>query len=184
VGSCCNGAGFGVAGPDDFVSESIASAFIPSATYELTDVQVEVQAGAEFGKDPNFDVSLYSSVAAVGGDVPGSLIIPIESDLTAPGGVGLVTASGGAASLMAGTEYWIVLSPFDSATLVFWDVSTIAGLGTAGMVNMGPWGSGGDTLQFEVDGLLVAEPSGSTLMLIGLATVCVFIKFAALAKSS
>src|SRR5208282_1736017 len=87
VGNCCGG---DAVNGTNFSSVSVAEAFTPAANYVMTDVQVVVFQGVGSGGDPFFDVSLFSDV----GGLPGSLIAAIGTDLTAPAGGGIVTASG------------------------------------------------------------------------------------------
>jgi hypothetical protein len=164
TGNCCGGNG--VTG-SNFASESLATEFTPSVSATLTDAKVVVFQVLGFGGDPNFNVSLFSNVGAS----PGMLIEQLGTDLTAPVGGGIVTATPSASfQLIAGTGYWLVLTPFDSNTEVSWEQGGSLGAPTdftTSPVGAGPWVPVSGTnplLQFEIDG--VPEP-GSALLLAG-----------------
>jgi hypothetical protein len=160
--------GPGVQGPSEpGGSESLAEAFTPAAEYELTDVQVEVFQVLGFGSDPYFNVSLFSNASGV----PGSLIDTLGTDLTAPVGVGIVTVSG-TALLNAGTEYWVVLTPFDSTTQIAWEdgASQSAPVAvTASTTALSGWSSSSGTVdpQLQVDGTPIPEPCSFALVCSG-----------------
>ena len=166
IGSSIGGPG--VQGPSEpGGSESLAEAFIPAAEYDLTDVQVKVFQVLGFGGDPYFNVSLFSNASGL----PGSLIDALGTDLTASAGGGIVTASG-TALLYAGTEYWVVLTPFDSTTQIAWEDGTSQSAPvaiTASTTALSGWSSSSGTVdpQFQVDGSPVPEPCTFALVCSG-----------------
>jgi hypothetical protein len=165
VGNCCGGQGIDGANYDGGVPGLAAGAFIPAGPSVLSDAQVEVSQVIGFGGDPYFNVSLYSNAAGV----PGSLIATIGTDLTAPAGGGLVTASGPTPLLIAGTEYWLVLSPFDSGTEVGWETGGAPAAEDA-VLGAGNWVSvGQSTLQFQIDA--VPEPASWALVIAAFALI-------------
>ena len=77
-----------------------------------------------------------------------------------------MVASGANPSLTAGSEYWLVLSPFDSTTEIGWEGGGSGSTpeatpfsGTNEWVNVGPY-----TLQFQIDGPTVPEPASWILL--------------------
>lgn len=171
VGPCCGGISLAGTAISGGVTEAAAMAFTPTATYKLTDVQMSVSEDPINFNDPTFSVSLFSSVPGSGGQVPGSLIASIETDLTAPVNWSVVTATGATPLLAAGTEYWIVLSPFDAGSEFSWEASTLQGL-ALGTLDGAAWTSTTvNTQQFAVDGVAVPEPAEWSLVAIGLAGV-------------
>jgi len=159
VGNCCGGET--VTG-SNYVLGSLGVSFIPAATYILDDVKVEVSAlGAPnfTGSDPFFNISVYSSVPGIGGQVPGTLLATIGTKLTAPAGGGLVVASGAMPVISQGTQYWIVLSPFDASSAISLEDGSVADLSQAATFAAVPtaWASSIGTQQFEVDGDLVVQ---------------------------
>ena len=116
TGSCCGG--LAVAG-SNFGSVSLATAFTPSVSGSLADAQIVVFQVLGFGGDPHFNVSLFSDLAGA----PGTLIEQFGTDLTAPatplGGI-VPAQSSFNPELLAGTQYWLVLTPVDSFTEIGW----------------------------------------------------------------
>lgn len=164
------GSGVPITGP-----QSVAAAFTPTANSIMTQVQLMAQGAA----DPHFDLYLYSST----GGAPGSSLETLGTDLSAPSifptpaSVGAFTGFAPLA-LTAGTQYWLVMTPFTNNSQVAWttggsptvqtDLSPTAN-GTA------PWtpltlGSA-TSVQFEIDGTLspsTPEPAMAGLVGAGL----------------
>jgi hypothetical protein len=163
VGNCCGG--YQVAGASEG-SEAEAEAFVPGSAAVLGSVSVEVDPEVGFGGDPYFDVLLYSNASGL----PGSLIATLGTDLTAPSGGALVPASGASVALSAGTEYWVVLTPYDSLSQLIWEAGgtvapvnafTTSTSGTSGWVT-----DGTAALQFAVNSP-VPEPESLVLVVSG-----------------
>lgn len=170
--------GMGITG-SSFGSGSVATAFIPTAEFLLTGAKVEVFQVFEPGVDGDglFDASLYSNSLVSCGvrgtcDIPGSLIATLGTGIEAPGGGGLVTISNLPEQLLlsAGTEYWLVLSPFDSTTNVSWEIAGSTPDVASAILASGRWTNiGPNELQFEIDG--ASKPEPGTLALVGTAAV-------------
>jgi hypothetical protein len=164
TGPCCGGDA--VAG-SNFGSVSLATAFTPSVSGALADAQIVVFQVLGFGGDPHFNVSLFSDLAGA----PGTLIEQFGTDLTAPATLlgGIVTAqSSFNPELLAGTQYWLVLTPFDSFTEIGWEQGgsqpvptdfTTSPLGVGGWT---PVSGPNPELQFQIDG--VPEPASVLLL--------------------
>lgn len=180
TGSCCSG-GVKVAGSSNsFGYQAVGVAFTPGASYTMTDAIVYVY-GDHDGNDPSFDVSLFSNA----GGVPGTEIASLGTDLTAPPtnpptyltGGGAVTIATPSITLTDGTEYWLVLTPYDGTSDIGWAVGGTTNV-PAAYDNSGSTGSGwtvygSDTLQFEIDGTPLAtaptpEPASLALFLTGI----------------
>jgi hypothetical protein len=169
VGNCCGG--YQISGSSIGASESLAEAFTPASSEQLSNVEVEVFPVVGFGGDPFFDVSLFSNASGL----PGSLIATLGTDLTAPSGGGLVTVSD-LVPLTGGQEYWVVLSPYDGTTDVGWEQGGSASLPyafTPSATGTGGWSSAGtpQPLQLQVDASTVPEPGGFTLVFSGIAAL-------------
>jgi hypothetical protein len=163
VGNCCWG--YGVAG-SNYGTESLAAQFTPTASGLLGDVQVVVFNDVGYG-DPDFNAYLFSDAAGL----PGAPIATLGTDLSAPVGGGIVTASGSHPELSSGTPYWLVLTPQDDATWVGWEVGGSEPVNSATTVSadgQGGWkflsNSPASALQFQIDS---ATPEPSTLVLLG-----------------
>ena len=126
-----------------------------------------------FGGDPHFNVSLFSDLAGA----PGTAIEQFGTGLTAPATPlgGIVTAKSSLhPRLLAGTHYWLVLTPFDSFTEIGWEQGgsqtvptdfTTSPLGVGGwMPVVGP----NPKLQLQIDGT-TPEPATLLLLASGLA---------------
>jgi hypothetical protein len=153
TGSCCGG--LAVAG-SNFGSVSLATAFTPSVSDSFSDAQIVVFQVLGFGGDPHFNVSLFSDLA----DTPDTLIEQFGTDLTALPLGRIVTAKSSANPiLLAGTQYWLVLTPVDSFTQIGWEEGgsrpdptdfTTSPTGVGGWI---PVGGPNPELQIQVDGV-------------------------------
>jgi PEP-CTERM motif len=164
VGNCCGG--FGVEGAN-YGTVSLGASFTPAGNYLMTDAQVMVFQTIGTGGDPYFNVSLFSDA----GGVPGASIATLGVGLTASVGGGIVIASGAMPNLSAGTTYWLVLTPYDNATQVGWEMGgsplvpladTTSSTGAGGWLGLGP-----NDAQFQIDGTAVPEPSSLLLLASG-----------------
>jgi hypothetical protein len=167
VGNCCGGPiTQGANEVDGFVAS--AEGFTPSVAATLSSVSVEVLSVLGAG-DSNFNILLYSS----SGNLPGSPIATLGSDLTATSTGGLVTADGSVA-LAAGVEYWVVLTPYDANSAVAWEnggpTYNVPYSDTSNPSLASGWEGPGDTedLQMEVTAASPAStPEPGTLVLVG-----------------
>jgi hypothetical protein len=172
VGPCCGG--YAVNG-SNFGPESIAAAFTPVTSDRLADAQVVVFQILGFGGDPNFNMSLFSD----SGGLPGSPIESLGTDLTAPLAPGGIVSAMSALNpaLLAGTQYWLVLTPFDNSTQIAWEqggsAPVMAGF-TTSTSGIGGWAPimPTATAQFEVDGT-VPEPASVLLLATALGLIAV-----------
>jgi len=159
-----------------FSPESIAAAFTPTSPDRLAGARVVVFQELGFGGDPNFNMSLFSD----SGGAPGSLIEQFGTDLTAPATKfgGIVTATSALnPTLLAGTQYWLVLTPFDSSTEIAWEqggVPAVFADFTTSPTGLGGWSPilPTATPQFEIDGT-VPEPTAALLLATALALIAV-----------
>ena len=167
----------GSAGP----SNSYAAAFTPFANATMTEVQVYVWGNSSCGPPPcvvppTFDLSLYSN----GGGVPGSLRAALGTDLSAGPMPGIVAESGLASNLIAGTEYWLVMTPHDPRSALAWlaggiravptDVSFSSNGSPPWMPELEPF----NAPQFEIDGTFpptIPEPRMTALVAAGLGLI-------------
>jgi probable HAF family extracellular repeat protein len=154
TGPCC--AGYPVAGAN-FGSASIATAFTPPVNNSLAGARVVVSHVPGDGSDPHFNVSLFSDVAGS----PDLLIEQFGTDLTAPaaplGGV-ISAVSAARPALLAGIQYWLVLTPAGALTKIGWEQGGFAGAPTAvstspsGTDAWRPFNGANPNLQFEIEG--------------------------------
>ena len=103
---------------------SLAEEFTASGNFRLTSVSAVV--GNQNGTSPLFNVSLATN----SGGVPGAVIEQIASDASYSGPPDATGFSGGLVTfnafkkpivLTAETSYWLVLTPADPTTVVYWD---------------------------------------------------------------
>lgn len=106
---------------------SVAAPFIPDAEYRMNNVHVEVfHVFVDVPTNGMFNMSLYSNRVLLGCgttgicNVPGGLLRALGTGLVAPDGGGEVVVPT-SALLAAGTEYWLVLSPYDQTSSVAWE---------------------------------------------------------------
>ena len=163
--SCCQGP---LVEGSNLGTESVAQAFTPGATYTMTGAQVLVFG---FGGDTTFDAALYSNADGV----PGTEIASLGTDLTGPGAGGVVNLSSPAVALLEGTEYWLVLSPYEASSDLVWAQggSASAPLDEEGQGTSDVWlSSGSGSSQFAIDGTptssVTPEPSSIALLGTGL----------------
>jgi len=149
--------GQGVQGSDFSAQGSVAEAFVPTADFAMTDAEIEVFQDQGFGGDPLFNVSLYSNA----GGKPGSLLASFGTALAAPVLGGTVVASSPQLFLTSGTEYWLVLTPFDAGTNIGWEADGSQSVPLAlGDPTGNSWSADGTSvLQFQIDGSPVPEPT-------------------------
>jgi hypothetical protein len=168
-----------------------AAAFTPTVDFTLTEAQVVINDGSVGSSDGNsFDVTIWSDSNGLPGseigNVGGTGISP-----PAPPSILSVSESSTPFTLLAGTQYWVVLEEIsvDCCGFVVWErggssneptaTSTCTDFDTQCLSGPGadpdaPWTSAGsDSLQFEIDGVPtgapVPEPSTFLLTTIGLA---------------
>ncbi len=152
--------------------QSIAAAFTPTVNSIMNEAQVMAQAA---GGDPEFNLYLYSN----SGSAPGSSIETLGTDVAPnlfPTPPGLVAITGFAPiTLTAGTQYWLVMTPFGAATKVGWTTGGVPAVQTdASPTSNGaaPWSALASTsVQFEIDGTLSSstpEPAMAGLVGAGL----------------
>jgi hypothetical protein len=157
VGNCCGGY---LVGGSNFGTESLGTQFSPTQSTFFQDAQVVVFTDKGLG-DGNFNMYLFSDANRL----PGTSIANLGT-LTAPVGGGILTATGPQVPLIAGTEYWLVLTPFDDNTWVGWEEGGTTNVGVAYSTDpngQGSWNHlGPQALQFQIDG--VPEPSSIVLM--------------------
>lgn len=150
-----------VGGPLD-VSE--AEAFIPAENYSMTGAQIVLDAGA-------VDLFLYSDNSGA----PGSEIEQLATNVSGPSGsYALETANSFTPiSLTAGTEYWLVLTPFNSTSSAFWGDNASIYVPWASSTDGGAtWTSLNFDAQFEIDGTpLASTPEPSELPLLSIAAI-------------
>jgi hypothetical protein len=118
--ACIPGPGSNVPGV-----QSLAQRFTSGGNFTLTDAKVVV--GNQNGSSPLFNVWVAQDL----GGMPGSSIEQIGfnvsysgTDVIATGGTGgEVTADSVATPILLtkGTSYWVVLTPADPSTIVYWD---------------------------------------------------------------
>lgn len=163
--------------------QSVAVAFTPAVNSVMNQAQVFAQAA---GGDPAFNLFVYSN----SGGAPGSSLETLGTDVTPvmfPTPAALVAVSGFTPlALTAGTEYWLVMTPFGPATKIAWttggspsaqtDLSPTQN-GTA------PWSAlalGSTTsVQFEIDGTpapSVPEPGVTGLLAAGLGVIALTLR--------
>lgn len=134
------------------------ASFLSSATYTLTDAEVLVVA---LSGQEDFNLYLYSDSSGLPGTDLGEIGSGAASSTT-----GYVTVdASGSLTLTSGDTYWLVMGPANSDTNVLWyeggSTKVPTATGTPGSFS----GIGDTTLQFEIDGTPVPEPS--SLWLIG-----------------
>lgn len=158
VGNCCGGY---LVGGSDWGTESLGAQFTPAKDTLFQDAQVVVFSDVGLG-DPYFNMYLFSDVNGL----PGTPMATLGTQLTAPYGGGILTATGPQLPLNAGTSYWLVLTPYDHATWVGWEEGGSSNVPVA--FSTDPNGNGAWThlapqaLQFQIDG--IPEPSSMVLM--------------------
>lgn len=148
---------------------SYAAAFTPSADYSMNEVQVLTAPSS--GSTPDFNAYLYSNSSSA----PGSVLATLANNETAlaRGSGPNVINLGSPIDLTSGTEYWLVLSPSVSDSLVAWWNGGPSLVPEAVSVNGGSFTAFTDSLQFEIDGTpLTATPEPRLAWLI-LASACV-----------
>ena len=147
----------------------------------MNEAQVNVRVFAHSGAFDPIDLYLHSNSS---GGAPGSSQETLGTDLIGPASI--IVDSGFTFALTGGTQYWLVMTPFDSRaeSNVGWfsegrpavqsDFSVITENSSS------PWTSLGDLgLQFEIDGTLtpsVPEPGTVGLVAAGLGLVALTIK--------
>ena len=159
-----------VLGSNEGGLESLAAAFTPTANSTIDEAQVKV-VGPGRG-DPAFDLYLYSNNSGA----PGSNLETLGTNLVAPTPVGIVADSAFTPlALTDGTQYWLVMTPFDPNSFVVWYTNgTPAASSAFSLTSTGstPWTSQGNLgLQFEIDGTStpsVPEPATVGLVTAGL----------------
>lgn len=162
VGNCCGGY---LVGGSNWGTETLGAQFTPTQSTYFQDAQVVVFTDRGLG-DGNFNMYLFSDANGL----PGTAVANLGT-LTAPVGGGILTATGPEVPLIAGTAYWLVLTPYDSNTWVGWEEGGSLNVGLA--YSTDPNGGccwnhlGPQALQFQIDG--VPEPSSIILMGSGLA---------------
>jgi hypothetical protein len=185
TGSTGNG-GFDVCGsapapntsPPVPCSQALAESFTPSGDFILTDAKLIV--GNQAGTSPLFNVWL----AQDSGGSPGSFIEQIGFDVlySGEGASGEVMADSIATPILltSGTKYWLVLTPAQSDTIVYWDAgSPPFPCSSCVAVTHTTDGTGGWTTyaytytgQMQIDGTAsVPEPSAFILLLTTLPAV-------------
>ncbi len=161
------GSGVPVNGP-----QSIAAEFTATVNSTMNEAQVKAQ-GA--GGSPFFNLFLYSSIAGA----PGSSLETLGTDLAPivfPTPPAVLPVIGFAPiALTAGTQYWLVMTPFASNSQIGWTSggSPVAQTDTSPTSDgTAPWSPNADfSVQFEVDGTPAAatpEPQMAGLMAVGL----------------
>jgi hypothetical protein len=148
--------------------ESNAGAFVPSANDEMSGVEVKVNADPNFPSTNGlFNLFLYSD----NGGTPGSAIETLGTNVLAPdlppGNWSVLPIFGFTPiALTQGTTYWIVMTPATTSTLVYWAANGVPHASSYFSVTAdgsGPWlsllGASDDSVQFEIDGVAVPEPS-------------------------
>ncbi len=139
--------------------QSIAAAFTAAVNSTMNEAQVKAQ-GA--GGTPEVDLFLYSDNSGA----PGSSLETLGTDVAPPlfpTPPGVVAVTGFAPlALTAGTQYWLVMTPFGSAGQIGWTAGGLPAVQTdASHTSNGiaPWTVlPGISVQFEIDG----TPSSST----------------------
>ena len=167
----------GVFGPSVPINgpESIAAAFTPTVNSIMNEAQVMAQAA---GGDPAFNLYLYSNSSGA----PGSSLETLGTDVAPilfPTPPGVVAVTGFAPiALTAGTEYWLVMTPFGPATKVAWTTGGVPAAQTDSSPTANgtaPWSALASTsVQFEIDGTLTPatpEPGMVGLVAAGLAAL-------------
>lgn len=138
-----------------FFSLSQAESFTPGFNATMTDVQVSVAPGSPGGSDTFFDLSLFSDNAGM----PGSSLMTVGTRLATGSIPGIETVTGLSIPLTAGIQYWLVMTPFDANSYVFWNTGGSSGgpsFSSQSSNGSPPWSSNGsgpsNTTQFEIDG--------------------------------
>jgi hypothetical protein len=105
--------------------QSLAQKFTSIGNFTLTDAKVVV--GNQNGTSPLFNVSLVQDSGGSPGSMIGQIGFSVSydgNDVVATGGTGgEVTADSIATPILltSGTSYWLVLTPADPYTIVYWD---------------------------------------------------------------
>jgi hypothetical protein len=179
-----NMTGFGCAcGPLIDESQSLAGAFTPNANYSLTGAQAQLE-GVDLGtpdivvvhsfaaldSDEVVDFALYSDA----GGVPGVSLATLGSASfsNSDEGVYSVNDLSNPVELLAGTQYWLVLTPGTAATTVIWEESGWSlhpQAATSDSTGMSGWlPPSMSTAAFEIDGTPVtaSAPEPATVWLL------------------
>lgn len=160
--------GFGICGS---CPTSLAQEFTPTGDYTLTDAIVLVgNNGTGIQDDFNVWIAQDSS------GLPGTLIEQIGFAVSASGVGGEVIANSISTpiDLTSGTAYWVVLTPANSETLIYWEDGGSPAVPCAVSYTSdgsGDWNLGSDaTGQMEIDGTLTSaapEPTSFALFAVG-----------------
>jgi len=179
-----NMTGFGCGcGPLIDESQSLAGAFTPNANYSLTGAQAQLE-GVDLGtpdivvvhsfaaldSDEVVDFALYSDA----GGVPGVSLATLGSASfsNSDEGVYSVNDLSNPVELLAGTQYWLVLTPGTAATTVIWEESGSSlhlQAATSDPSGMSGWlPQNMSTAAFEIDGTPVtaSAPEPATVWLL------------------
>jgi hypothetical protein len=157
------------------IFRSDAEAFTPASNYNLTSAAAVLD-GKSTGGTVNFDIFSNNS------GTPGTLLATLGTATVSPTASGTFTEStlSQPVELLANTQYWLVLTPATSATYVVWDswftpsypLAPFASTeDTTGQSGWATYGSGSNSLQFQIDGTLVTstpEPPSGWLALVTL----------------
>jgi uncharacterized repeat protein (TIGR01451 family) len=149
--------------------DASAFEFTPTTTAAFIDARIDLWATTSTsGSDASVSAALYSNSTSAGsGDTPGVLLAQLETT-TAPIfpsipmvpfssiNTSFTQTSGPALTLVAGTKYWLVLTPGDASSLVFYAVGGATADAPQAYkfpAQNSAWTfSGPDNVQFEIDG--------------------------------
>jgi hypothetical protein len=161
-----------------------AEAFTPTGNFSMTDAEVFVKWYSDPFSDPNFNLFLYSDNSGV----PGSEIKELGSDLTAPSSFTLLTVNSFAPiDLTEGTQYWLVMTPYDANSSPDWVGGGSITVPYTPSFNIGAsWDTPFQfSAQFQIDGTpIAATPEPSTLSLASLGVLCLLIAGRRVVKGS
>ena len=143
----------------DTQAQSSAGQFTPSVARIATGAQVVVESVSTEPSSALFNVTIFSDASGLPG-VPLSLTAMNLAAPYSPNQGGIVTAAFGAPVLLqAQTPYWLVLTPANTSTIIYWLGGGTIGVslaGTESATGLGGWnnddGYNFDAIQFAVDG--------------------------------